>query len=308
MIIHVRNVLVLLVLGGGAILGRQGLAQSPPDPGSRTGMLRVADVEVDRVQLERRLESVGILVDRSSGAKQIESVGEPRALERRAKARDLYRQAQEAFRANDLMRASRLLTESSVTMFEAVRLAAPEKVAAEKTQNDFNARMDSVKALLAAQKRVAAEKSNVKGAAEAANTVETLIAEATQLNAAGKPSEARQTIDRAYLIAKASIASMRGGDTLVRSLNFTSKDEEYRYELDRNDTHQMLIKILLAEKRDQPEMDRMVKGFLEKAGQLRGHAEASAARGDFGGGIKLLEESTAELVKAIRNAGIYIPG
>ncbi|HMV54839.1 MAG TPA: hypothetical protein PKC15_13965, partial [Rhodocyclaceae bacterium] len=131
MIIHVRIVLVLLVLGGGAILGRQGLAQSPPDPGSRTGMLRVADVEVDRVQLERRLESVGILVDRSSGAKQIESVGEPRALERRAKARDLYRQAQEAFRANDLMRASRLLTESSVTMFEAVRLAAPEKVAAE---------------------------------------------------------------------------------------------------------------------------------------------------------------------------------
>ena len=38
---------------------------------------------------------------------------------------------------------------------------------------------------------------------------------------------------------------MRSGDTLVRSLNFASKEEEYRYEIDRNDTHQMLIKVLV---------------------------------------------------------------
>lgn len=301
-----RIACLVLVLSSGALWSVPSVAQEPSaqQPGTR----RTGEVEVDRIQLERRLESVGTLVERSSGAKQIESAGEPRAIERRARARELYRQAQDAFRGNDLMKASRLLTEASVTMFEAVRLAAPEKVTAEKSQNDFNSRMESVKALLAAQKRVAAEKSNVNGAAEATRTVDSLIAEASQQNAAGKAAEARQTIDRAYLIAKASIASMRGGDTLVRSLNFKNKEEEYHYELDRNDTHQMLIKVLLAEKRDQPEMDRMVKGFLEKAGTFRGHAEAAAARGEFGGGVKLLEESTAELVKAIRNAGIYIPG
>lgn len=301
-----RIACLVLVLSSGALWSVPSVAQEPSaqQPGAR----RAGEVEVDRIQLERRLESVGTLVERSSGAKQIESAGEPRAIERRARARELYRQAQEAFRGNDLMKASRLLTEASVTMFEAVRLAAPEKVTAEKSQNDFNSRMESVKALLAAQKRVAAEKSNVNGAAEATRTVDSLIAEASQQNAVGKAAEARQTIDRAYLIAKASIASMRGGDTLVRSLNFKNKEEEYHYELDRNDTHQMLIKVLLAEKRDQPEMDRMVKGFLEKAGTFRGHAEAAAARGEFGGGVKLLEESTAELVKAIRNAGIYIPG
>lgn len=299
-------VCMLLVLGSSTFWSGSTIAQESAAPTS--GTRRNGEAEVDRAQLERRLESVGTLVERSSGAKQIESAGEPRAIERRSRARELHRQAQEAFKNNDLMKASRLLTEASVTMFEAVRLSAPEKVTAEKSQSDFNTRMESVKALLAAQKRVASEKSNVSGSAEATRTVESLINEATQQNAAGKTAEAKQTIDRAYLIAKASIASMRGGDTLVRSLSFKSKEEEYHYEIDRNDTHQMLIKVLLSEKRDQLEMDRMIKGFLEKAGQLRGHAEVAASRGDFAGGIKLLEESTGELVKAIRNAGIYIPG
>lgn len=301
-----RIVFFLLVLGSGAAGCNPGWAQVVAQNSSAAQ--RAAAGGVDKVQLERRLESVGILIEKSSGAKQIESSGDARAQDRRARARELHKQATEAYKAGDLMRSSQLLTEASVTMFEAVRFAAPEKVVAEKSQKDFNARMESVKALLAAQKRVAAEKSNVKGAAEAARTVEQLIGEANQQAAAGRETEARATIDRAYLIAKASIASMRGGDTLVRSLNFATKEEEYRYELDRNDTHQMLIKVLLEEKRDQPELDRMVKSFLEKAGQMRGQAEASAARGDHVNGIKLLEDSTAELVKAIRNAGVYIPG
>jgi hypothetical protein len=52
----------------------------------------------------------------------------------------------------------------------------------------------------------------------------------------------------------------------------------------------------------------MVKGFVDKATQLRTQAESTASKGDYVGGIKLLEDSTAELVKAIRGAGIYIPG
>jgi len=101
---------------------------------------------------------------------------------------------------------------------------------------------------------------------------------------------------------------VRQGDTLVRSLNFASKEEEYVYELDRNDTHQMLIKVLLDEKRGSGSIDGMLKGYVDKAQALRGQAQSAAQRKDWTDGIRLLEESTAELVRAIRNAGIYIPG
>ncbi|SRR6266581_1736635 len=269
---------------------------------------RIQAQEPEKAQLERRFESVGTLIERSSAARQIEANGDNAARDRQNNARRIYRQAQEAYQAGDLEKASQLLSEASVVMFEAVRTADPEKVTAQKTQTDFNNKVESVKALLAAQKRISQEKPDIKGTEESTRQIEIQLADAQRLATANQMNNARAALDRAYLMAKASISSMRSGDTLVRSLNFTSKEEEYRYELDRNDTHQLLIKLLLEEKRGAPTMDSMVRSFLENAGRMRGQAEANASRGDYGAAIKLLENSTAELVKAIRNAGIFIPG
>lgn len=263
----------------------------------------------DKEQLARRLESVKLLLETSSAARQIESSGDPRALATRDKARGLHKSAGEAYAAGDLARTNRLLAETSVLMFEAVRYAAPDEVVAKKLEADFNARNESVKALLAAYKRVASEKGSAKGVPETVSSIEKSIAEADKLATAKKYAEGRAELDRAYLVAKAAISSLRSGDTLVRSLNFASKEEEFHYEVDRNETHKMLIKVLVDEKRaTNPQLDQQVQTFLNKASELRSAADAAAARKDFAQAVKLLEESTAELVRAIRNAGVYIPG
>jgi hypothetical protein len=63
--------------------------------------------------------------------------------------------------------------------------------------------------------------------------------------------------------------------------------------------------VLLSEK----SADSTVQRFVAKAKELRARAEGAAGNGkDYASGVKLLEESTAELVRAIRGAGIYIPG
>jgi hypothetical protein len=263
---------------------------------------------VDPVALERRLHQVNVLIESSSAARQVESSGNAAALDRREQARRVYRQAMEAFQAGQLVKSSQLLPEASVRMFEAVRMAAPEVVAADKARVDFDARMESVKSLLAAHKRIAAEKKGVPGAAETSATIEKLAAEATRQASAGDLTTARATLDRAYLIAKAAISSLRGGDTLVRSLAFTGVEDEYRYEVDRNDTHQMLVKVLLAEKRESAATDTLVKGFVDRAAELRDQAERAARGHDYHAAIRLLEQSTSELVRAIRGAGVYIPG
>ena len=262
----------------------------------------------DRARLEARLAAVGVLLEKSTAARQIESSGDARAIEKRARAREVYRRAQQALDAGDLERASKLLPDASALMFEAVRLAAPEQVTAEKQRADFDARMESVRSLLAAQKRIAAEKPNTPGAREASAAVERVLADARELVAANRIGEARTRLDEGYLIAKASIGSMRGGDTLVRSLKFETKEEEFRYEVDRNDTHRMLIQLLLDGKRGGAGGDAMVRASVDKAVQMRQQADANAAKGDHVGAIKMLEDSTAELVRAIRNAGVFIPG
>ena len=277
-------------------------AQQAPAESAAT---RLQSSKMDRESLTSNMASVGKLLESSSAARQIESSKNAAALEQHVKARDIYAKAKAALAADDLPRASTLLSEARVTFFGAVRLAAPEEVSAAKLENDYKARLESVNALLAAYKRVAAEKSGAaKGVPETVAQIDVGVATAAKMAQASKFREGRIELDRVYLIAKAGISSLRSGDTLVRSLNFASKEEEYGYEVDRNNTHQMLIEILAAEKRS----DTMVQKFIAAAKALRTEADAAGLRKDFVNAIRLLEESTAELVRAIRGAGVYIPG
>ena len=271
--------------------------------GAATAQTRVPP---DRDQLERKLTSTATLIDSSTAAKQIEASGIREAADRRAKARELHGKAGEALRAGDLEGSSRLLDEASRAFIDAVRLARPEQVADAKLRADYQARVESTRALLEAQKRIAAEKNQAR-AGETSRQVEGMIAEAERQAQAGRLPDARRTIDQAYLTVKAAIGSMRGGETVVRSLNFETPADEYHYEIDRNDTHRMLVDMLLKEKRG-GSTDAMVDQAVKSAAELRVRAEAEAGRKDHKAAIKTLEDSTRELVKAIRAAGIYIPG
>ncbi|BAL22678.1 putative tetratricopeptide [Azoarcus sp. KH32C] len=282
------------------------VAQTDTQPASNAST-RLQAMEPDRTQLERRFESVGTLIEKSTAARQIESSGEAAAIEKRNNAKEIYGQAKSAYSAGDLAKASSLLSAASKMMFEAARLAAPESVTAKKVETDYRNKLESVNALLSAQRRIATEKNNKESQASS-HQVEALIADAERKASAGQYANARTILEQAYLLAKASISSMRSGDTLVRSLNFANKEEEYHYEIDRNETHKMLVKVLLEDKLGGEAVSPRVSEFLTSAGSLRGEAEAAAKRGDFEAGIKLLEQSTGELVKAIRSAGIYIPG
>jgi hypothetical protein len=46
----------------------------------------------------------------------------------------------------------------------------------------------------------------------------------------------------------------------------------------------------------------------ERAAELRRDADAAGKRGDYVYAIRLLEVATRELVRAIRGAGVFIPG
>jgi hypothetical protein len=175
-----------------------------------------------------------------------------------------------------------------------------------KERRDFESRLASTQSLLEAQRRIADEKGIAARDAELVKRIEALLAESRRLAAAGDVTAARGPLDQAYLLAKASVGSMRGGDTLVRSINFANKEEEYRYEVDRNDTHRMLIDVLGRDRGRQG--DPALEAAIREAGRLRAAAEEQAARGDYASGIRTLDESTRELVRAIRGMGVYIPG
>jgi len=257
-----------------------------------------------------RLRSVEKLIERSSAAEMIDSNNNADVRGQREKARDLFRAASEANRRGETAEAAALLDQATAAMFLAVRMVKTGADAASKHERDYQDRYDSVGALLESYDRIAPEKGvDKESRRELDDFVRSKLGEAELLRARGDFVAGRKVLDEAYAAEKVAIERGRGGDTLVRSLNFATKEEEYRYELDRNDTHRMLINVLLEEKMEGNEATRtMVQKFLDNAGRIRGEAELQGANGNYESAVETMEKSTREIVRAIRGAGIYIPG
>lgn len=254
---------------------------------------------------KKRVQNVETLLEKSSATKQIDSSGSTEARAQRDVAKSHFEKAQQAYAAGDLDAANNELTESTKIMFEAVRLAKREEFTEEKKKHDYQDRLDSINALMKAHERVSEEKGKQAEGKQLKQIVADKIKTADLLLKEGDLDKARSVLDEAYVTTKMAISGLRGGDTLVRTLHFETKEEEYLYEIDRNDTHKMLLQIL---SKDNGKTGKMTKSFLDKAAELRKQAEQQASAGDHEAAIKTLEVSTKNLVRAMRGSGVYIPG
>lgn len=252
-----------------------------------------------------RIQFVQTLLEKSSATNQIDSSGNPDALAHRDLAIAHFENAKQAYKAGDLDTANNELIEASKTMFEAVRMAKKDEFTDEKKKHDFQNRLESINALMEAHDRVAQEKGKQSDGKELRHIVADKVMQANSLLKENKLDAARSVLDEAYVAAKIAISTLRGGDTLVRTLNFETKEEEYLYEVDRNDTHKMLLQIL---NKNNNKTGKMTASFLDKATELRKKAELEASSGNHEAAIKSLEEATKNLVRAMRGSGIYIPG
>ncbi len=174
-------------------------------------------------------------------------------------------------------------------------------------RTDYETKLRSIDALLEAQQRIADEKADAKQKQEMKRTVSALLNSAQDYASSNDYEHALQTVKQAYQIITTSIEQLRGGETLVRALHFETIEEEYHYELDRNDTYKMLIHMLVEDKKTM-EVTERVQRFLDEANALRKLAERQAQNGEFTEAITSLEKATRNLIFAMRNAGFFIPG
>ncbi len=258
--------------------------------------------------VKSRLDNVRRLVSTSSGAQRIADGNNASAKSGQATARAHLDKAEAAYEAGDMATAQRELQLATEAMFGAIREMGTGKAGIEKKHREFDSKAESVDTLLNAVERVAKEKGGLKKVEARAAEIRQKAARAQRLERSGKADPARDMLDAAYEEAKVELEKLREGETLVRSLNFASAEEEYHYELDRNDTHQMLLKVLLEDKAKQAGAKKMIDGFVDKSSEFRAKAEREAAGGNHKSAVKNLEEATRYLQRAIRSAGVYIPG
>ena len=272
------------------------------------GTFGSAHSQTSKESISSRIHNMSKLLNDSSGARQVINSSNSEAKQRRQKALELYQQASEKLNngAND--DATKLLNQSAKLMFEAIKISTPISLTENKNIMNYGQRKESVIALRDAFNRISDENHEEDSKLKVNRQVEQLITKADGLLNKGENAKARTEIDKAYHLLKVSIESIRSGQTLVRSLKFETKEQEYLYEVDRNDTHSMLISLLVDEKVNTDNVKKKVIKFVEDAGILRQQADAYAADDAYEIAIELLEQSTKQLVRAIRSAGVYIPG
>ena len=266
-------------------------AESPPAP-----------------DMSSRLVYVERLLTESSAARRVDASGNAEAVEMKAQAQAHFDTARKLADGGDHEAAEAELREAIGLMTAAARKANGDSTVTQKQSDDYGSRKESVQALAKAHDRIATEKGLQEMNETLQEKVDADLAASDKLLSDGKGAEARAMLDATYESVKASLEELRGGDTLVRELNFETPEDEYLYELDRNDTHRMLVEVLLAEKMQASPMRKTADGFIAAAGELRREAEEAAGRKKFEEAIRLLEASTKEFIRAIRSAGVYIPG
>lgn len=255
-----------------------------------------------------RLGHVQRLLTESSAARKVEQSGSAEAREMMAQAQAHYEKAVTLHDGGDEGAAEAELAESIRLLTAAARTTNGTASVSQKQTDDYGRRRESVEALASAHGRIASEKGQDDMNRELQAKVAEGLSKSDALLQEGKGDDARAMLDETYETIKSSLEQLRGGDTLVRELHFETKEDEYRYELDRNDTHQMLVQVLFAEKMESSPMRATAETFISKAVSLRADAESAAGKERYEEAIELLEESTKELIRAIRSAGVYIPG
>lgn len=95
-----------------------------------------------------------------------------------------------------------------------------------------------------------------------------------------------------------------GDKTIAYTLNFETPEEEFEYELKRNDEYARLL-VVAIEQKDPSAGIRMLMGkFEEKALGFRGEADKMAEDEEFADAVTKLQESTEEYLKALKIAGV----
>jgi len=258
--------------------------------------------------LSSNLKMAQRLITTSSIAKQILASQNVEAKSLQEQAREYFEKARKASEAGDNEAAKEYINKAKATMFKAGQQLGNKKSSTEKAKQDYTHRYNNVEALLTALQRINKENGRSEKGDKIEKDIKKKMQEAQNTYEKGDVKKAKELIDVAFTTAKNSLIELRDGKTLVRSLNFANKEEEYHYELDRNDTHKMLVKVLLKDKMKNPKTAVHVKENMEKADALRAEAEQLAKAKKFTEAVETLENSTKQIVRAIRAAGIYIPG
>ncbi|TKB48289.1 hypothetical protein FCL40_13140 [Ferrimonas sediminicola] len=265
-----------------------------------------AAIRYDNSNKPSRYHLVSQLIQYSTGAVLVQSSSAPEVQVTYQEAIDQFNLATDV---QDPAEINEHLNLAVRSMYRAIQLATPSEVKRDKLKRDFRGHNRTLDELAQAISRVAEEKGQGERAEEVVAKVVAQQQQALLMSQQGEWQPGIDLLKQAQSLAKETLILMRGDETLVRSLSFSSPLEEFDYERDRNDTHFMLVELLLKNKLDSKssQIRERFSSLVGEARERRESAERQFQEERLHQAIATLEDSTRSLVRAIRLGGVFIP-
>ena len=133
--------------------------------------------------------------------------------------------------------------------------------------------------------------------------LDAVLSSAESMYTDGDLITANELMKQAADMVDNALSDARHNEVLLHELKFESPEEEYSYEVSRNDSYVILID-LSQKKSTIPQAEiTYVQNLINENAQLRAQAEELANKGDIEKGIAVLEKGTDKLSRALRISG-----
>ncbi|VAW45964.1 hypothetical protein MNBD_GAMMA03-1851 [hydrothermal vent metagenome] len=264
--------------------------------------------DVTEEGLKKSLAMNESLLTKSSLVQKVKKVNLPQASEVLEKALSSHKLALAKLSSGDFSGSEKARDESLKLLMLASRLAHQASGFEEKKAKEhYEQKLKSVQGLLSAHKRITDLNSGSNTEQELQKIISPLLELAEKNEREQKFKEAFASLNKAYFLIANSIKSQRTGQTLVRSLDFATAKEAYEYEMGRYENYQMLVNMMIDERRAFKRNAR-TKPFFDEASRYQTQAENLVKKGKYDEASPLIEKASKALVNLLRDSGVHIPG
>ena len=264
-----------------------------------------AETDTERFNaLYNKVKLLGWLVNDSPVSKRIENSDDAEAKQQLNRSQDMWQQAVEHSEKSEFELAEVHISEGLKLMTRLSRKVKDqdrEKQARIKLYKQVKEHIDM---FVSAFDRIAVEKGEdkVRGMLDR-DKLDALMFRAGTAFDDGELAMANHLMRQAADMVDTALSDARHEDVLLHELNFESLEEEYEYEVSRNESYVVLIDLMQKKTARSQSSASYVQTMIEANTKLRQQADEHASNGQLEQGIAILEKGTDKLSRALRVSG-----
>ena len=251
-----------------------------------------------------KLNLLGYILNKSNRAKEVRASSNDKAIALLRAASEHYNAAKLLLDKEEFDKSNLEIQKSLQNISVAFRMVVNKEKENEVAREQYELLYSRVKNFSDLFNQLPADK--IKGILDS-DKMNMLIKKAESIYQKNMPKQALVPLSEAADMLEQALSDARKDETVIYALEFSTPEDEYNYELQRNDNYTLLINLILDS--SPPENRRklpLIRMLVNKNEELVIEADKKFKSGAVEDAIILLEKGNKTLVRALRLGGLTL--